>query len=43
MFNNQEYCNYNQLQFYLNKKGIEDNTTFIRWVKDIINTKIYVL
>lgn len=37
---NQEYCNYNQLSYYLSKEGVENNTTFIRWVKDIINTKI---
>lgn len=36
---NQKYSNYNQLSFYLAKEGISDNT-YIRWVKDIVNTKM---
>lgn len=35
-----DYCNYNQLAYYLDKQGIADNTAFIRWLKDIINTKL---
>lgn len=40
MINTQEYCNYNQLSYYLSKQGVENNNTFIRWVKDIMNTKV---
>lgn len=40
MINSQEYCNYNQLSYYLNKQGIANDTLFIRWVKEIMNTKI---
>lgn len=35
-----DYCNYNQLQYYLNKQGVENNTDFLRWVKSIMNTKV---
>lgn len=35
-----EYCNYNQLAYYLDKQGISNNTAFIRWLKDIINVKL---
>lgn len=34
------YYNYNNLETYLNKLGIYYDKDYMRWVKDIINTKI---
>lgn len=37
---NESYYNYNNLENYLDKQGIMYDGTWLRWVKDIINTKI---
>ena len=35
-----QYYNYNNLESYMNKMGLCYDSTWLRWVKDIINTKV---
>lgn len=37
---NEEYYNYNNLQAYMNKMQLAYDGQWLRWVKDIINTKV---
>lgn len=40
---NIQFENYNNLQHYCNKLGLYGNDEFIRWLKDIVNTKVQMV